>query len=189
MNSKKGLELFSKELAFINTHLLIIKKFGEAMKRNDLWFIGNYPYFIFTFTAHTHSVLIGMRKFFDKDKRSLSLYSIIESIDDETKQNEYSKKICSLFVDFSFYEKFANKIIAHLDRQEQTISATIPSLDFLDESKLPRLMSDLINLVRELKLYFNDKDYVVPEYIGTINTLNSIIACLNRCGKENSISL
>jgi len=180
-DNKNALQLLDEDLSVINTHFLIVKEFGMAIKNNETWFNKNFPYFIFSFTAHIHSVIMGMRKFFDRDDRNHSLYSIVESINDPIKKLEYRKKICNLRVEFDFYEDFANKIIAHFDKQKSKNSATIPSLDFLDENKLPETIKNLINFVKEIKLYSGDKNYIVSDYTDAVSIFNNIIECLKEC--------
>lgn len=172
---RKILDLLDKELAIANTNLLFLKELELVItkKRKNLGMF--FDYFFFAFISHTIVSILLLAKFFDKDPRSYSLYSVIEIINEKQK---FLDKLDRIKSDFGFYEDYRNKIIAHLDKTKSVNSIVLPTLNFLKEENLPKIVKNIESLLGELRDSFGFHDRWLHRYVFQIDnlkyTLNSL---------------
>lgn len=174
---KKILDLLDRELAIANTNLLFLKELEPIITKNRRNLGMFFDYFFFAFISHAIVSILLLAKFFDKDPRSHSLYSVIEIINENEKQ-KFLDKLNQIKSNFEFYEDYRDKIIAHLDKTKSVNSITLPTLNFLKEENLPKIVKNIEDLLGELRDSFGFCDRWLHRYVSQIDnlkyTLNSL---------------
>jgi soluble cytochrome b562 len=115
---KEAQEYLDKELTFLKTSFSCLKIIFKDLCDSKLKIYENFFIFILIFTFS--SVVLSIKKFIDKDKRSYSFHWLLERLKLIAMDNSYYEKIENEIKDFEkTYEKFISirdKMVAHIEK-------------------------------------------------------------------------
>jgi len=147
---KEAQEYLDKELSFLKTSFSCLKIILEDLISNKLKIYENFFIFLLIFTFS--SVVLSIKKFIDKDKRSYSFYWLLERLKLIVVDNSYYEKIENEIKDFEkTYEKFISirdKMVAHIERGS--------IMDILEDGININDINDIEKAIQEIKRIKNE---------------------------------